>query len=149
MLKFGELVVTNGSVRESCLEVLQVWAECLKRNAFDGYGHDIEILWEGSEGIWKFLEPNIDVTSQAMRYKLCRPRTLDGSYTLGPVRFSGLLGVQLDFLLQMQLVQAPTQYGFLERKSRFFELPHIILGGRVFSIKIDVKESKSDLYFRG
>ena len=56
MLKFGEFVVRNAGTGEQQIEAMFGWTECLKRNALSEYSHGIQILREGSDGIWTIFE---------------------------------------------------------------------------------------------
>jgi len=56
MLKFGEFVVRNAGTGEQHVEAMFGWTACLKRNAWNEYGHGIQILKEGLDGIWTILE---------------------------------------------------------------------------------------------
>lgn len=56
LLKFREFSVRNAGIAEKQVEVMNSWAECLKRNAFTEYQHHIQIVREGSDGVWKIVE---------------------------------------------------------------------------------------------
>jgi hypothetical protein len=56
LLKFREIVVRNAGIGEQQMDVMNSWAECLKTNAFTEYCHCIQILKEGSDGIWSIAD---------------------------------------------------------------------------------------------
>ena len=56
MLKFGEFVIRNAGSSEQQVEAMFAWTECLKRNAWSEYGHVIQLLREGLDGVWTIIE---------------------------------------------------------------------------------------------
>lgn len=61
LLKFREFTVRNAGVGEEQMHVMNAWLECLKRNAISEYDHSVQILREGSDGVWKIIE-SVDAT---------------------------------------------------------------------------------------
>jgi hypothetical protein len=56
MLKFREFVVRNAGVEEQQISAMRGWVECLRRHAQTEYSHEIQILKEGSDGVWRILD---------------------------------------------------------------------------------------------
>lgn len=56
LLKFREFIVRNAAAGEDQMRVMNAWAECLKRNAISEYSHSVQILREGTDGVWRIIE---------------------------------------------------------------------------------------------
>lgn len=56
MLRFREFVVRNAGVDEQQISAMGSWVECLKRHAQKEFSHEIQVLKEGPDGVWRNLD---------------------------------------------------------------------------------------------